>query len=84
MLSRLCSCVVGFILITGTCYAQDGGQKANKLPAFPGAEGFGAYSKGGRGGKVIKVTNLNKNGPGSFQTAWRTKGPRIIVFDVSD
>jgi hypothetical protein len=63
-----------------------GGQAAAgeaDLPAFPGAEGFGASSKGGRGGRVIKVTNLNAEGPGSFQAACAAKGPRIIVFDVS-
>ncbi len=54
-----------------------------KLPAFPGAEGFGAVSKGGRGGKVIKVTNLKGSGPGSLAAACATSGPRIVVFDVS-
>jgi alpha-tubulin suppressor-like RCC1 family protein len=53
------------------------------LPAFPGAEGFGAASIGGRGGKVLKVTNLNSKGPGSFQAACAAEGPRIVVFDVS-
>jgi pectate lyase len=56
---------------------------AEKLPAFPGAEGFGAVAKGGRGGKVIKVTTLAAKGPGSFAEAAATGGPRIIVFDVS-
>ena len=52
-------------------------------PAFPGAEGFGASAVGGRGGKVIKVTNLKAKGPGSLQAACREKGPRIVVFAVS-
>lgn len=53
------------------------------LPAFPGAEGFGATSIGGRGGRVIKVTNLNARGAGSLQAACSAKGPRTVVFDVS-
>jgi pectate lyase len=53
------------------------------LPAFPGAEGFGAVAKGGRGGRVIKVTSLAADGPGSLQAACREEGPRTIVFDVS-
>ena len=54
-----------------------------QLPAFPGAEGFGAYSEGGRGGEIIKVTNLNDNGTGSLREAINHDGPRTIVFEVA-
>ena len=49
--------------------------------AFPGAEGFGAYATGGRGGEVVHVTNLKASGPGSLAEAV-SKPNRIVVFDV--
>ncbi len=52
------------------------------LPAFPGAEGFGALTPGGRGGRVLFVTNVKDAGPGSFREACLAKGPRIVVFRV--
>ena len=54
-----------------------------KIPSFPGAMGGGAYSFGGRGGKVITVTNLNDRGPGSLREACEQGGARIVVFNVS-
>ena len=63
-----------FTLSSGT-FAQ--------IPSFPGAEGFGAGSSGGRGGRVIYVTNLNADGPGSLQDALNQTGRRYILFKVS-
>ena len=50
----------------------------DRIPALPGAEGFGARSTGGHGGQVIKVTNLGLRGPGSLQAAHSAEGPRIL------
>lgn len=58
-------------------------QAAPAVPAFPGAEGAGALTPGGRGGRVIPVTNLADAGPGSLRAALEAAGPRIVVFEVS-
>jgi len=53
-----------------------------QVPAFPGAEGHGRYVTGGRGGKIVHVTNLNDSGAGSFRAAVSGNEKKIVVFDV--
>jgi hypothetical protein len=55
---------------------------ADEPLAFPGAVGWAAKTHGGRNGKIIKVTNLDADGPGSFKAAIEAKGPRTVVFEV--
>jgi hypothetical protein len=71
--------ILGFLLGSGLVAAVPRPQ----VPAFPGAEGAGAVTPGGRGGRVIHVTNLQDRGPGSFRDAVEAAGPRIVVFEVS-
>src|SRR5262245_53126369 len=71
------------LAVSMSCAAVRADGEGNALKAFPGAEGWGVVSAGGRGGKVIKVTNLNASGKGSLAEACATEGPRIVAFEVS-
>lgn len=82
-------CLVVAMVLTASVLTLRGSADADEaacgggLPAFPGAEGFGCATAGGRGGDVLAVTNLDDAGPGSFRAAMQTAGPRIVVFRVS-
>lgn len=71
-----------FSLLTAIAFPSLAGEN-DTIPAFPGAEGFGRYTQGGRGGQVIHVTNLKDDGqPGCLRWALKQSGKKIVVFDV--
>ena len=68
----LYSCILMLLVFSSGTYAQE------PTLAFPGAEGFGRFAKGGRGGRVIEVTNLNDTGPGSLRAALTASGLKLL------
>jgi len=83
--------VAGSAVITATSEGHSGTSAisvqapppGSGLAVFPGAEGFGTTTAAGRGGAILRVTNLNDNGAGSLRAALEASGPRVVIFEVS-
>ena len=77
--------MLAFAMIAGVDSGQNlvAAEPDQAIPAFPGAEGFGAATPGGRRGRIIEVTSLAGKGPGTLRAAIEASGPRIVVFRVS-
>ncbi len=73
--SRRVIALSGCLFMTITAFTQE-------IPAFPGAEGHGRYTQGGRGGRIVRVTNLKDSGTGSLRAAVTGNQKKIVVFDV--
>jgi len=76
-MQQVVSVLISIIVISSPTFIR-----AQQL-AFPGAEGYGRFALGGRGGQVLFVTNLKDKGPGSLRAAIEAQVPRIVVFKIS-
>jgi hypothetical protein len=77
--SKILSCIIFILITTPSLFSQ-----ISTVPSFPGAEGYGKYTTGGRGGQVYYVTTIEDvTTAGSFRYAINQTGPRIILFKVS-
>lgn len=74
--------ILGFYLILPG-WLSAGDNTGMGLPEYKGIKGFGFETKGGAGGMIVRVTNLNSSGEGSLRAAIEKKGPRIVVFEVA-
>ena len=80
-LAALLRCISRWALAAALCSQLPAAPAAMapSVKAFPTAEGFGANARGGRGGRIIEVTNLNDSGDGSLRSAMEAPGPRNVV-----